>query len=133
MMDILSDKPILLFDGECTLCNKAVQLIIRHDKQAQFMFAPLNSSIGKSITSMAKNTPDSIHLFCRGTIYTKSNAVIKLMQLLGGYWRLGIVLKVIPEVIRDKVYDLIAAHRYKWFGKKNYCMQPTEELKARFL
>jgi predicted DCC family thiol-disulfide oxidoreductase YuxK len=38
-----------------------------------------------------------------------------------------------PKVLRNAVYRLIAANRYRWFGKKSECWLPTPELKARFL
>jgi len=40
---------------------------------------------------------------------------------------------IIPTGIRNWVYDYIARNRYKWFGKKEACMIPTPELKARFM
>ena len=52
---------------------------------------------------------------------------------LGGPWRFLRLLSVVPRPIRDTVYDFIAKNRYKWFGKKEECMVPTPEVKARFL
>jgi predicted DCC family thiol-disulfide oxidoreductase YuxK len=40
---------ILLFDGECNLCNRAVQIVIKHDKKEKFMFASLQSESAKDI------------------------------------------------------------------------------------
>jgi predicted DCC family thiol-disulfide oxidoreductase YuxK len=38
-----------------------------------------------------------------------------------------------PVSLRDGIYNIIALNRYKWFGKKDQCMIPTQELKAKFL
>jgi predicted DCC family thiol-disulfide oxidoreductase YuxK len=52
---------------------------------------------------------------------------------LEGHWRKFALLRIIAPLIRDIFYDLIARNRYKWFGKKESCMLPTEEMKKRFL
>jgi len=31
------------------------------------------------------------------------------------------------------IYDWVARHRYRWFGKRDTCMLPTPELRERFL
>ncbi|MEC8251574.1 MAG: DCC1-like thiol-disulfide oxidoreductase family protein, partial [Planctomycetota bacterium] len=33
------DNPLILFDGECNLCNGFVQFVIRRDPRARFRFA----------------------------------------------------------------------------------------------
>ncbi len=40
---------------------------------------------------------------------------------------------IVPKFLRNWVYDYIAKNRYKWYGKKESCMIPTPELKAKFL
>jgi predicted DCC family thiol-disulfide oxidoreductase YuxK len=43
------------------------------------------------------------------------------------------VFTLLPTGISDTIYDYIAKNRYKWYGKKEACMIPTSELKAKFL
>lgn len=127
---------ILFFDGGCNLCNKTVQFIIRHDKKRQFLFATLQSSLGKkAIANVASGgkIPDTVILFYNGSYYTKSTAVIRILMLLGGLRKLSIVGFILPAFIRDKMYDWIASNRYQWFGKKQICLMPTPELQSRFL
>jgi predicted DCC family thiol-disulfide oxidoreductase YuxK len=52
---------------------------------------------------------------------------------MGGFWSLMYFFIIIPNPIRDAVYNFIAKNRYKWFGEKESCMVPTPELKSRFL
>jgi predicted DCC family thiol-disulfide oxidoreductase YuxK len=52
---------------------------------------------------------------------------------LNGIWPWLYSFIIIPKIFRDSIYDLFAKNRYKWFGKKDACMIPTPELKARFL
>ena len=39
----------------------------------------------------------------------------------------------VPRPLRDWVYDFVASHRYRWFGRRDVCMVPTPELRSRFL
>jgi hypothetical protein len=42
-------------------------------------------------------------------------------------------LLIVPRPIRDAVYRLIATNRYRLFGKREMCMLPTADIRARFL
>lgn len=132
-----SEHPILYFDGVCNLCNGAVQFFIKRDRNKRFRFASLQSTSGEQVIDHIRERegkiPDSILLVYQAHYYTKSDAIIRSLKMLGGLWRLTIVLKVFPKFIRDAVYDLIAKNRYKWFGKKDECMIPTPDLSHRFL
>ena len=134
---MIENKKIILFDGVCNLCNSAVQYVIEHDKNDVFMFAALQSDIGKKLMKergIDASQIDSIILIEQGVAYyTKSTAAIKIARSFGGIWQLAGVFQWIPEKIRDWVYDYIANNRYKWYGRKEACMVPTPELKTKFL
>ena len=127
---------IIYFDGVCNLCNWSVQFLIKHDKKKIFSFSSLQSDIAKSRlkkVSVKLITTDSVVYEDAGSFYTRSDAFLKIIDALGGGWRLFNVVKLIPRPWRDWVYDFIANHRYKWFGRKDTCMIPTKEIKDRFL
>lgn len=129
-------QPVVLFDGVCNLCNGAVQTIIKRDKKQQFLFASLQSEAGQAL--LAKfNRPltdfDSFVVVKGEKHYIKSTAALHVIREFGGVWRLLYGLIIVPRFIRDAVYNLIAKNRYRWYGKKDQCMIPTPELKARFL
>jgi predicted DCC family thiol-disulfide oxidoreductase YuxK len=135
-----SAHPVVFFDGVCNLCNRTVQFIIRHDKKGVFRFASLQSKAGEEAKVRAEKQSesgsrkiDSIILFYKGSYYTKSSAALKIGMLLGGIGWLLVPGYIFPSFIRDAVYDVIAKRRYQWFGKRDECMIPTPELKARFL
>ena len=134
---MIENKKIILFDGVCNLCNSAVQYVIEHDKNDVFMFAALQSDIGKKLMKergIDASQIDSIILIEQGVAYyTKSTAALKIARSFGGIWQLAGVFQWIPEKIRDWVYDYIANNRYKWYGRKEACMVPTPELKTKFL
>ncbi|MFV8225797.1 thiol-disulfide oxidoreductase DCC family protein [Christiangramia aquimixticola] len=136
-MEIPENKKIILFDGVCNLCNNSVQFIIKHDKKDVFRFAALQSETGKQLLQDRGLDPeelDSIILIEPGVAYyKKSTAALEISRdLSGGYFLLKNFL-FLPETMRDGIYDIIAKNRYKWFGKKDNCMIPTPELKAKFL
>lgn len=130
-------KKIILFDGVCNLCDTSVQFIIKHDTADIFRFAALQSDIGKRLTSergIDTEQVDSIILIESGVAYyTKSDAALEIGTELKGYRTLSKILKLIPSGLRNIVYDFIAKNRYGWYGKKDACMIPTPELKAKFL
>ncbi|HEV3200166.1 MAG TPA: thiol-disulfide oxidoreductase DCC family protein [Bryobacteraceae bacterium] len=131
-----TDHPVVLFDGVCNLCNRSVQFIIAHDPSARFRFAPLDSAAARSLIDEAAPRgplPDSIVLMERRRTYTRSAAALRIARRLRFPWPLLYAFIVVPRPLRDIVYDFIARHRYRWFGKRDTCMVPTPELRARFL
>lgn len=128
-------EQIILFDGVCNFCNGSVNFLIRRDPNGIFKYAPLQSKIGQKIISKYNIAEeiDSIILLKENNIYIKSDAVIEIIKQLSWNWQILLFVKVFPRKIRDVIYDLIANNRYKWFGKRDYCMIPDENLKSRFL
>ncbi len=136
-MNIPKNKKIILFDGVCNLCNDAVIFIIKHDKNDQFRFASLQSDLGRQLLEERNIDPnylDSIILIEPGIAwYEKSDAALEISRDLSGFYQGLKIFKILPKGFRDAVYNGIANNRYKWFGKKESCMIPTPELKAKFL
>ncbi|MCF6138739.1 thiol-disulfide oxidoreductase DCC family protein [Pseudalkalibacillus berkeleyi] len=126
---------ILLFDGECNLCNGAVQFIIDRDPKGHFKFAALQSKVGSELlqTYDLPKSFNSIVLIQNAKVYQQSSAALRICRKLKGFWKLLTVLLIIPRPLRDALYNYVAKNRYKWFGKRNECMMPTPDIKKRFL
>jgi predicted DCC family thiol-disulfide oxidoreductase YuxK len=129
---------VVLFDGVCNLCSSSVRFIVDHDSGAFFKFASLQSDAAKHLMAehgvvQPPGDPTSIVLVEDGRAYERSTAALRIARRLDGIWRLAWGFIVVPRPLRDVVYDFIARHRYRWFGKKDVCMVPTPELRARFL
>ena len=131
----MNDKPVILFDGVCNLCNGSVQFILKRDKEKRFLFASLQSTYGQKLLQQFNLPVDNFNsfiLYQDGKIFFKSTGALKIFEQLQG-WGWVKIFWIVPKFIRDAVYSLIANNRYKWFGKKEECWLPTPELKARFL
>lgn len=141
MTDFQSNKseyphPVLLFDGVCNLCNESVQWVIRHDPQAIFRFASLQSEAGQQLLrqhNLPTNELNTVVLIDAGRAYTRSDVPLHIFRKIGGAWPLLTALRIVPSSLRNAVYDWIARNRYRWFGKKEACWLPTPSLKSRFL
>lgn len=132
----LSDKPIVLFDGVCNLCNGSVLFIIKRDSQSRLKFASLQSDYGAEQMkrfNLPSSSLNSVLLIKSGQLFQKSNAALEIARMLDGIWPGMYAFKIVPLFIRDFIYDWIAKNRYRWFGKREACMIPTPEMKARFI
>jgi predicted DCC family thiol-disulfide oxidoreductase YuxK len=132
----MATQPIILFDGVCNLCNRSVQYVIKHDRDALFRFASLQGETGRQLLKqygLSANDMNSFVLIQDDKAYTRSTAALKVAQQLSGPIKLLYGFIIVPAFIRNAVYDLIARNRYKWFGKKDACMIPTASLQSRFL
>ncbi|PWU67697.1 MULTISPECIES: thiol-disulfide oxidoreductase DCC family protein [Gracilibacillus] len=128
-------KKVILFDGVCNFCNHSVQFIIKHDPKQKFQFASLQSKIGEQFKKdyHIPHHIDSIVLIDEEKAYTKSTAALRIAKELKGLYKGLYVLLIIPKPIRDKIYQIVAKNRYRWFGKRTSCMIPNPEDKQRFL
>lgn len=131
---------LVLYDGRCPLCNGIVRFLLRCDRQGRLMFAALQGETARSLAPLWKHTDETILLVSymgtdRERVCEKSDAVLEIFRLLNGAWKALTVLAVIPRSIRDRVYDWVARHRFRWFGSSplEECPLPPPQYRARFL
>lgn len=133
----MQHEAILFFDGECNLCNHAVQFVIRHDCSGRIKFAPLQSPAGLEAQAAVKAAigavPDSLIFYKSGKYLTESDAALGVSALLDGGWQWLKRLSIFPLGIRNWVYRGVAKRRLRWFGRRDSCMIPTPELADRFI
>jgi len=127
---MITEHPIVLFDGVCNFCNSSVQFIIKRDKVHQLRFGSLQSASGMQLKKQyaIPDDLDSVILIENGKYYAKSSAALHIAG-----WKLLKIGYLFPGFIRDFFYDMIAKNRYKWFGKKETCMLPSKAQRALFL
>ncbi len=125
---------IIFFDGYCGLCNGFVNFIIKFDKNAVFKFSPLQSEFAKTkLTPSDIEDLKSVIVLINDQTYRKAEAALKALAELGWPWKILLIFSLLPEKVLNLFYDLIAANRYRIFGKRETCRLPTPEERERFI
>ncbi|PAP78637.1 hypothetical protein BSZ37_03215 [Rubrivirga marina] len=135
-LESMSDRPILLFDGVCNLCDRSVQFVLDHDTEGVFQFASLQSEVGTAMMRRCvfrAEAIDSVVLVEDGQCHIRSEAAWRIATRLNAPWRWLSATRFVPRPVRDVVYDWVARNRYRWFGMREACRIPTSDVRARFL
>ena len=128
------DKPLFVFDGVCVLCSGGARWLMRHDRKRNFRLSPAQSAVGAALYAHYGIAMDETYLLIAdGRPYTKSSGYLHMCRIVGGWWRVLLVLALIPRAVRDWGYDVIARNRYRWFGKVGYCELISPELKPQLV
>jgi len=122
---------IVFFDGVCTLCNHSVKILIALDKKNLLSYSSLQGE--KIKTLKIENNLNSIIFYDNGNIYTKSTAILKIFSRLGGLYKLMNIFYLLPQIVRDFLYDILAKYRYRIFGKENTCILAQNHHKKLFI
>lgn len=126
----------IVFDGVCVLCNGWVRFLLKHDKRGRFQFASMQSDAGRALLAqhgLDPENPDSFLLLEDGKAYTDTTAIVRVLTSLGGIWRAGRLVMLLPRALRDGAYRTIARNRYRLFGKHAVCSVPDPATRHRFL
>ena len=130
-------RPIILFDGECNLCNNGVNFILDFDSAARLRMAALQSDVGRSLLEHAGRRPDdisSIVLVEEGGHAVKSEAILRIGQLLDMPFPVVCsLLMTAPAILRDGAYDAVADNRYSVFGRSRECRLWDDRYEDRFV
>jgi predicted DCC family thiol-disulfide oxidoreductase YuxK len=126
---VAAERPVVLFDGVCNLCNGAVRFVTRHDRAGRFDFTALQSETGARLLrerghGSAPGEPEALVLIEGAQVYTHSDAALRIARSLDGAWPLLSLLLLVPRVIRDAAYRFMARRRYQWFGRVADCTVP---------
>lgn len=121
-------KNIVFIDGYCTLCNNFIDSLIKRDRRRNLQFASLQgTTAAKMLKPTQLNPMLSVILLSGDKTYELSTASIRSIALLGGPYKLFLILLMIPPFIRNWVYRIVAKNRIRWFGKRETCRVPSEE------
>jgi predicted DCC family thiol-disulfide oxidoreductase YuxK len=126
---------LIVYDGVCVLCSRSIRFVTAHDPAARFRFVPLQSPYGRQLAErydICVDAPDTFVAVIDGAAAFRSQAWLNVMTRLPGYGWTGI-LRVVPQRLRDAVYDLVARNRYRWFGRTDRCERPPPDLAARVI
>lgn len=126
--------PIVFYDGECGLCDRFVQFLIRLDKGGRLRFATLQGETAtRLLEPMAGDAGSQTmrYLDERG-VHVRSTAALQAVARTGGFASLALALLLIPRPVRDSIYRGVAKNRYRW-SRNSACLIPTRALRERFL
>ena len=125
-MNLKKGKILVQFDGNCILCSRTIQFILKADRRKKFLFQALQNSSGNE-------SPDSVIVYDGMTTYSHFDAILKIGKELGGIYCMIGVLRIMPSKWRHSLYLWIARNRYRWFGIRKSCYIPSAEEKERFI
>ena len=133
---------VVLYDGVCSICNRSVQFVLRHDHKQKFRFAALQGAFRRRGIGYGTGAwPPDRYICLRRTpdgnnrLTAKSDAALEIFEGIG---RPLVVSQPsfygsFPDGLRDWAYDLIARNRYRWFGRYDACPMPDREVRNRFM
>jgi predicted DCC family thiol-disulfide oxidoreductase YuxK len=136
-----TSNPIVLYDGVCGLCNRAVQFLLKRDRHDRLRFASLQSDFAATLLKrhgVDHKDLDTVYVVpnhgeANEALLAKSDAFLLFARVLGGVWLIARLGKIIPRPIRNRLYDFVARHRYQVFGKYEACMLPDPRHKHKFI
>ena len=127
---------IVFIDGYCIVCNRFADFVLKADRKFRFHLATIQGATFESVRARypeLNEPPDSIIIKIGDRIFSKSTGVLKLMGMLPFPYNILKAFLLVPRVVRDPVYDLVARKRYRWFGKRESCRVPGPDDQQRFL
>jgi len=129
-------QALLYYDGECGLCNRFVQFVLKRDRSEYFQFATLQSEAGREIMArlgLDSNDLRTVVLVELGQAYVRSSATLRVCRKLGGPWPLLYAFIAIPKPWRDGIYEIVANHRKSWFKPPAECPVMEPKWRRRFI
>ena len=129
--------PLMVFDNDCVLCSRLVRFILKYEQNDMLHFVAAWSDEGKSLAENYSFTQADLNqsflLIENEYAYTHSDAGLKLLSYLKAPWSYLSIFRLIPRVLRDAVYTVIAKNRYQWFGRQKNCVTIPVSHKHRFI
>lgn len=125
---------IIFYDGDCGLCNRSVQFVLKHERCSEISFSALQSNFSKTFFDKHQlPSPDfsTFYFYKDNQLYKKSTAAFKVIPYLKWYWQPLRAFSLLPVRLTDLVYDFIAKRRKKIGGI--FCVIPSEENRKRFI
>ena len=136
-----TSNPIVLYDGVCGLCNRAVQFLLKRDRHDRLRFASLQSDFAATVLKrhgVDHQDLDTVYVVlnqgeANEALLAKSDAALFLAKAIGGVWNIARLGSIIPRPIRNRLYDFVARRRYQVFGKYETCMLPDPRHRHKFI
>ena len=131
---------LMFYDGQCGLCDRIVQFLLRADRKEQFLFAPLQ---GTTAATVLKDLPDEYKTVDSLVLvenyqqpdqrfYVMGRGAFRILWILGGWWMLLGWIAFLPPILYDWGYRMVARNRHRLFTG-DVCELPDPNKRKRFL
>lgn len=130
------DRPIVVVDGLCVLCSGFARFVLTHDRRGRYRLVTAQSPLGAALYGhygLRGTDYDSNILLADGRIWLKSEGSIRIFEGLGFPWSMAAAVRLLPRAVRDRLYDVVARNRYRWFGTRATCFVPEPHQADRLL
>ena len=129
-------RSIVLYDGTCGLCHRSVKWLLRHERDRELHFAPLQGETAARLRAKHPEIPalvESVVLVDGDTVRLRSKAFLYLARHLRAPWSWLYHVRWFPGFILDLGYRVVAKLRYRIWGRADVCELPSPEQRTRFL
>jgi predicted DCC family thiol-disulfide oxidoreductase YuxK len=133
---VTADETIVLYDGVCGLCHRAVRFLLAHDAGGGLRFAPLQGDTAATLRRRHPAIPtglESVVLVSGGRVHLRGAAFLEVARHLDRPWRWLHHLRWLPAAVVDPIYRLVARLRYRLFGRLDACAPPSAAHRERLL
>lgn len=132
---------MLVYDGDCGFCSRAVQVVLSRDLRRTLRFAARDGVAGRAVRERHPELATVESLLWVEVVdgvervRVLSDAALAAAVYLGGGWRLaGLIGLAVPRLIRDRVYTIVARYRKRVFGPADQsCLVIPASERSRFL
>lgn len=121
---ISQEKDIIIFDGECSLCNGVVGWLLKFAPSSIFKFVAFQSPKGQDLLRLYNrdtNTLDTVILIDTDGVHTHSDGFLRIISAVPKWERVAALLAFIPRLFRDFVYKTASKYRLRWWGSSTSC------------
>jgi predicted DCC family thiol-disulfide oxidoreductase YuxK len=118
------------------MCSGFARFVLRHDKRGRFRLMPAQSPTGAALYRHFGLDPVKFEtniLLEGGRAWFKAEASIRVFEGLGFPWSAMAAGRLLPRAMRNRLYDVVADNRLRWFGTRDVCYRPDPADLDRFL
>ena len=118
-MTTIEHTNIIIFDGECNLCNGVVGWLLKNVSHSLFQFVPFQSNFGQNLLakySFPTTYLDTVIIIDESGVKTHSDGFLYIVSKIPKWKSIAAILAFIPKSIRDYIYKTASKNRVKWFG-----------------
>lgn len=136
VLEAIKDKNVIVFDGQCVLCSAFFRFVLKHDDRKQFHFMVAQTPAGEALYrfyGLKAADYDTNLVILNEELHERLHGFFEVAKLIGWPWRLLNVFRILPDRLLDWVYYRIARNRYRLFGRREDCLVPNSDIKARFI